>query len=231
MGRVAAVGFDLLVLVLAMVPLAGGGTAAEPGSLPRVLLIGDHGWGPKSPPGASGLAEHVARRLAGRAVVVRSPESGATTAKAVASVPKHPDALRLDAWLGTEPWDVIHFSFGLHDAKLDDAGRPAVSLEAFSRNLEQIADRLEQTGAALVWASATPVAEGGGRRRTADIEQFNAAARKIMDRRGIPVNDLHAAAAGRLDEWFVPGSPHFNATGAEALAAEVSAAVEAALGP
>jgi len=223
----------VVVLVVANLLIAGGGqNAAEPGGLPRVLLIGDHGWGPKSPPGATGYMEHVARRLEGRAVVVRSPDSGATTAKALTTIPGNPsaDATRLDVWLGSEPWDVIHVSFGLHDAKLDDEGRPAVSLDEFSRNLERILDRLEQTGARLVWASATPVAKSHSRRRAEDIVRFNEVAREIVERRGIPVNDLHAAAAGQLDAWLVPGSPHLNATGAAAIAAEVAASVEAALG-
>jgi arylsulfatase A-like enzyme/lysophospholipase L1-like esterase len=188
--------------------------------LPRVLLIGDHGWGKRSPAGATGYAAAVAERLAGRAEVVRSPESGATTAKALAG---------LDGWLGDEPWDVIHFSFGLHDVKRDAAGEPAVPLAAFERNLAVITDRLTATGAALVWASATPVPEGREGRRPADVVAFNEAARRIMERRGIPINDLHAAALPRLEEWQLPGTPHFSVAGAAGLAEHVVAAIEPAL--
>ena len=78
--------------------------------LPRVLIIGDHGWGERSGADASGYTEAVRELLVGKAEVLRSPDSGATTAKALKN---------LDAWLGQENWDVIYFSFGLHDLKKD----------------------------------------------------------------------------------------------------------------
>ncbi len=65
--------------------------------------------------------------------------------------------MELDAWLGAEKWDVIHFNFGLHDLKfMDNAGSLVDPREGtrqvppalYAENLRQIIKRLQQTGPA-----------------------------------------------------------------------------------
>ena len=135
--------------------------------LPRVLLIGDSI--------SIGYTLPVRERLAGKANVHRIPENGGPTTNGLA---------RLDAWLGTQRWDVIHFNWGLHDLKLMGDGQHQVSLPDYERNLDQLVQRLKQTGARLVWASTTPVPEGKLKtpRRPEDVPSYNAAARKVMER-------------------------------------------------
>jgi hypothetical protein len=73
--------------------------ADEPG-LPRVLLIGDSI--------SIGYTLEVRALLQGRANVHRIPVNGGATEVGLANI---------EDWLGDGNWDVIHFNFGLHDAK------------------------------------------------------------------------------------------------------------------
>ena len=80
--------------------------------LPRMLLIGDSI--------SIGYTLPVRERLAGKANVHRIPENGGPTTNGLA---------RLDAWLGTQRWDVIHFNWGL--ARSEDHGqRPSAGVLA-----------------------------------------------------------------------------------------------------
>ena len=90
----------------------------EPG-LPRVLLIGDSISMGYTIPGARGLA--------GKANLHRPPQNCGPTIFGIE---------RLESWLGSGHWDVIHFNFGLHDLRLD-AGKHQVPLDAYEKNLRR----------------------------------------------------------------------------------------------
>ena len=131
-------------------------------------------------------------------------------------------------------FDVIHFNFGLHDIKRIDpnSGKastnpdhpPQATLEVYTAQLEKITEQLQGSGAVLVFATTTPVPEGGVRphRDPKDVVVYNAAAVAMMKERGIAVNDLYAYALPRLDELQRPVNVHFTATGSNALAQEVA---------
>ena len=68
--------------------------------LPRVLLIGDSI--------SIGYTVTVRELLGGTANVHRIPENGRDTEHGLK---------QLDTWLGDQPWELIHFNFGLHDIK------------------------------------------------------------------------------------------------------------------
>ncbi len=144
----------------------------------------------------------------------------------------------LDTWLGDRIWDVIHFNFGLHDLKYVDSKGNRVSVERgnqnltrveYARNLQSIVDRLQQTGAALIWASTTPVPAGSGGRVEGDAALYNQVAAQIMERNGIPVNDLYARVKPHLATYQLPANVHFNAQGSRFLADRVVAACRQAL--
>src|SRR5438270_839998 len=69
--------------------------------LPRVLLIGDSI--------SIGYTLPTRTLFAGKANVHRIPENGGSTARGIE---------KIDAWLGTGKWDVIHFNWGLHDIRI-----------------------------------------------------------------------------------------------------------------
>lgn len=187
-------------------------------ALPRVLLIGDSI--------SIGYTPAVREMLAGVANVHRIPDNGGPTRRGLA---------QLDAWLGTGRWDVIHFNFGLHDIKLDEADKLRTAPEDYPQNLRKIIRRLRATGARLVFATSTPVPgklkTTGPRRRTADLIACNAAARDVMTAEKIPVNDLYAVAFPRIAELQLPIDVHFNEQGCRVLGEAVAQAIRAQLPP
>ncbi len=180
--------------------------------LPRVLIIGDSI--------SIGYTLPVRKLLEGRANVHRIPENGGPTTVGLK---------KIDAWLGDERWDVIHFNWGLHDLKLID-GQRQVALPDYERNLERLVQRLRETGAKLIWAHTTPVPDLPAEklspgRRTADVPAYNGAAARVMDAHDVQVNDLYSLALERLDGIQRPANVHFTDSGSAALGEEVAAAI------
>lgn len=186
--------------------------------LPRVLLIGDSI--------SIGYTLPTRELLKGKANVHRIPANGGSTKDGLA---------KIEAWLGTGKWDLIHFNWGLHDLKhwkerkLDMAGPQVSTLEEYEKNLRELAKRLKATGAKLIFATTTPVPEGSGGRVAGDDLKYNAAAVRVMKEQGIPINDLHAFCAPRLAELQLPKNVHFKPEGSRALAEQVAREIESAL--
>jgi alpha-L-fucosidase len=170
--------------------VATGTASAEDSSgvqLPRVLLIGDSICG--------GYQRGVKKLLAGKALVVKNKGNAQHTRTGLD---------KLDEWLGDGKWDVIHFNWGLWDVayrnpksqnfghldKVD--GKLTTSLSDYEKNLRKLVAGLKATGAALIWASTTPVPEGEPGRIKGDEVRYNAVAAKIMVENGIIIDDLHA---------------------------------------
>jgi hypothetical protein len=182
--------------------------------LPRVLLIGDSI--------SIGYTEPVRAELAGKANVHRIPENGAATLSVT----------KLDNWLGTGHWDVIHFNFGLHDLKFMDNGLRQVPLSDYEGNLRQIVGRLKRTGARLVFATTTPVpnTKVNPPRLTADVVEYNAAAKRIMQQSGVTVDDLYSLVYPRLSELQLPANVHYTTEGYKVLGHQVAETILRELG-
>jgi len=211
-----------------------GGHAAQGQEerFPRVLILGDSI--------SIGYTPIVREVLSGQCVVIRPttadgrPENCQGTRHGVEHI---------DRWLalGNGRWDVIHFNFGLHDMKRVDPQTGAVSTnpadprqsspEKYEAQLRQIVARLKQTGARLIFATTTPVPDGGVRphRDVKDPNRYNDVARKIMQEHDVAVNDLFAFAFPRLGEIQQPVNVHFTQAGSKALAERVVASIRAAL--
>ncbi len=189
-------------------------------ALPRVLLIGDSI--------SIGYTLPVRELLNGRANLHRPGENCRATIHALEL---------LDTWLGDSSWDVIHFNWGLHDiAMVDTQGKRSsqgvrqVPVDQYTQNLNALVDRLQQTGASLIWCTTTPVPEGAGGRRKGDDILYNAAAGNIMRARNIPINDLYTYALERLDDIQQPADVHFTPEGSVELASAVTDHLLEALG-
>jgi len=90
---------------------------------------------------------------------------------------------------------------------------------------------LQSTGARLVYATTTPVPDGGVRphRDPADVDRYNAVARDVMEAAGIEVHDLGGFAAERAAEIQRPVDVHFKPAGQKLLGQRVAEVVRAAL--
>ncbi|MFC5049312.1 GDSL-type esterase/lipase family protein [Rubritalea spongiae] len=201
----------------------------EDAALPNVLLLGDSI--------SIGYTPTVVELLDGKANVSRP------TNKARVNCGDTERGLKdLDKWLGDKKWDVIHFNWGLHDlcyrhpdakvyGKRDKInGTVSVPVEKYQENLEQLVERLEKTGAILIWASTTRVPEGEAGRFVGDDVKYNAAAKQVMDKHEVTINDLHALTASFGPSLFSkPGDVHFSKAGSEQLAAQVASEISKAL--
>jgi acyl-CoA thioesterase-1 len=190
----------------------------DPG-LPRVFLIGDSI--------SLGYTIPTRKLLAGKANVLRAKDNTNSSANGVRM---------LDTWLGDGKWDVIHFNFGLHDLKYvreekdESKRRQNVPIEEYEKNLEQIVQRLQKTGAKLIWCTTTPVPPGGTADRVAGDEvRYNQAAVRVMKKHDIAIDDLCAYVRPHQSEWQIPGNVHYTEDGYQALAKQVAASIETAL--
>ena len=172
--------------------------------LPRVLLLGDS------------ISIHYTRAvrtaLTGKANVHRAPENCGSTA----------DGLRkLDVWLQSAKWDVVHFNFGIHDID--------TSANDYKTRLAQFTMRLQRTGAKLIWASSTPVPVKNKYGSDAAIVERNAIAARIMAQNGVRIDDLYTFILPQLSRYQHPNDVHFNEAGCNALGRQVAASIESEL--
>jgi acyl-CoA thioesterase-1 len=181
-------------------------------ALPRVLLIGD----------SISIGYTLATReaLAGKANVHRAPTNCGPTTRGLEQI---------DQWLGDGRWDVVHFNWGLHDLKKIE-GKHQVPIDHYEKNLRRLVQRLQKTGAKLIWCSTTPVPEGcSPPRSNEDTLAYNAVAEKIMNQNDIAIDDLYSFALPRLKEIQREANVHFTPEGSAVLAKQVAASIEKAL--
>lgn len=184
--------------------------------LPRVLLIGDSI--------SIGYTVPTRELLRGRANVHRPLTNCSATSTGLS---------QMKSWLGDKKWDVIHFNFGLHDAKLPPEGVKHAPLDVYEKNLQQLVKQMQATGAKVVFATTTPVPNGGNlspTRRFGNIDDYNAIARKVMSDRGVAMNELGAAIAPQVEKLQIRNDVHFHADGSKLLAKQVAASIEKELG-
>ncbi len=189
--------------------------------LPRVLLLGDSISG--------GYAGQV--NLNGKALAVRCGNGGPSTVGV-----KYLDEVLQQ--LGDEPWDLIHFNWGLHDMTFQTRFAPEErGIDQYAARLEQLVVRLKKTGAKLIWATTTPwcpepydyAAKSLGVKLQYSAEeekQWKDAALNVMKKHDIPVNDLHALLLPNLNDYLnKPDDIHFNRKGDEAMGRKIAVVI------
>jgi len=193
----------------------------KPAPPAKVLIIGDSI--------SIGYFEPAKALLCGKADVTHNPGNAQHTAYGLE---------KLDEWLGDTHWDVIHFNHGLHDLKYADEqgklvpvdeGKQQIPIDEYARNLEELAIRLKKTGAALIFATTTPIPEGAVGRIQGDELYYNNVARAIMAKHGVAIDDLYAFALPRLDTIQQPHNVHFTQEGSRQLARQVATHILKAL--
>ena len=197
----------------------------QPG-LPRVLLLGDSI--------SIGYTIPVRQYLRGQAMVHRPPENCCFTGYALSQTTGGAPA-KLQLWLGTNQWAVIHFNWGIWDTHgidkktgaliqvergvAPDQMRCRTSLEQYRTNLTEIVAILRGTGARLIWASTTPLMYRTGA-RFEDIAKYNAVAAAVMQEHGIPIDDLYSLTLPETKTWQ-QGDGHFLPLGNQHLGEKV----------
>jgi len=141
----------------------------------------------------------------------------------------------LDGWLAGRVWDLIHFNWGLHDLcyRLDEAadssnkdkinGTQSVEVTDYQANLETLVRRMQPHAKRLIWASTTYIPEGEAGRFQGDEARYNAAAAKVMQAHGIPVDDLCTLTREFPPGLFIgPGDVHYTPEGSARIAEAVA---------
>ena len=180
----------------------------------NVILIGDSI--------RIGYEDTVRRELDGLASVWTPEENGRTSRNVLA---------HLEEWAISRKPDIVHVNCGLHD--MSQAPGPAgvaVPLEEYEANVRQILSSLKSgTQGAAIWALTTPVNEKWRHtnksfdRVEANIAACNAAAKRVAEELGAPVDDLFGAIqeAGR-DRLLEADGIHFTAEGYVLLGKKVA---------
>lgn len=203
---------------------------AAKNKLPNVLILGDSI--------SIGYTPYVKQMLLGWANISRpmlengKAENCQGTTNGVKNIKR---------WLGDTKWDVIHFNFGLHDLKHvnqltgENSSNPndpqQANLKQYKKNLTEIVKVLKATEAKLIFATTTPYPDkvDGPLRSPGMAEKYNKVATKIMNKNGIPINNLYAFVLPRMDEIQRPNNVHFTVTGSQALAHKVTNRIKEAL--
>lgn len=186
----------------------------EPG-LPRVLLIGDSV--------SIGYTMGVRTALKGKANVHRIPQNGGATDIGLE---------KMAEWLGDGKWDVIHFNFGLHDAKYSSETTLRATREQYADNLRKLVAQMKATGAKLIFATTTPVPKDGvlsPTRKFDSIPERNKIAIQVMQENGGAVDDLYSVVLPVRDKVGRENDVHFGPEGYELLAKAVASSIETQL--
>jgi lysophospholipase L1-like esterase len=184
--------------------------------LPRVLLIGDSI--------SIGYTLPVREKLKGKANVHRIPINGGATEVGLES---------MKSWLGDGKWDVIHFNFGLHDAKYMSETTLRATREQYLKNLQELVNQMKASGAKLIFATTTPTPAKLSRatRRFDSIPERNEIAVKLMQENGVAIDDLYAVVLPVQEKIQRPGDVHYTPEGYDILSIAVAKSVEEQLPP
>lgn len=159
----------------------------------------------------------------------------------------------MEGWGNPTP-DVIHWNTGIWDLHRCTAdGEIFTPLDEYLEVNRRLAIQMESYCKNLIWATMTPGGKGLDRHEpinslintnaaaprvyltdymepwNADIRRYNEAAAKMMESRGIRVNDLYSAVAGDTDKYISDDGVHPTPEGYEVLAQKVAAEIKALL--
>ena len=189
--------------------------------LPNVLLIGDSI--------SIGYTEPVRICLKDVCNICRTATNCGDTRNGLANI---------DSWLGPQTWDLIHFNWGLHDlcyrhpkatvyGNRDKVnGTLSVESEIYKANLEQLVRTMLPKTKRLLWATTTYVPEGEVGRHQGDEVRYNALAAEVMEKHGIPIDDLYSVTQAFPPSMFTcPRDVHYTKEGYVQIAKAVSESI------
>lgn len=159
----------------------------------------------------------------------------------------------MDSWGNPVP-DVIHWNTGIWDLHRCTAdGEIFTPLEEYLEVNRRLAIQMESYSKKLIWANIIPGGRGLDEHKpinslintdstapavyltdymepwNADVVRYNEATAKMMEERGIRVNDLYSVLAPDTDRFISGDGIHPTDEGYEALAQKVAAEIKALL--
>ncbi|MEA4935345.1 MAG: SGNH/GDSL hydrolase family protein [Paludibacter sp.] len=157
---------------------------------PKILIIGDSI--------SIGYTPFVKKYFSDQAVILHNPGNAQHTGTGLEKIRE---------WVGTEDWDIIQFNWGLWDLCYRDPesknlgnrdkinGKITYSVTDYEANLDSLVTILKEiSDAKLIFVTTTCVPENEAGRFTEDVVKYNKAAKRVMKKHGIPVNDIYKAS-------------------------------------
>ena len=154
---------------------------------PRILIIGDSI--------SIGYTPFVKKDLANKADVFHNPGNAQHTGNGLK---------KIDKWIGNEKWDIIQFNWGLWDLcyrnpdskvrwnRDKKSGKITYTIDEYASNLDSIVSILQtKTEAKLIFVTTTYVPENEAGRFKNDAIRYNDAAKEIMKKHSVIVNDIY----------------------------------------
>lgn len=190
---------------------------------PKILIIGDSI--------SIGYTPYVKKHFEGKAEVFHNPGNAQHTATGFQ---------KIEEWIGEEDWDIIQINWGLWDlcyrhpdSKIQGNrdkinGEIFVSVEGYEKNLDSIVQLIKKkTNAKLVFVTTTYVPENEAGRFTKDALRYNKAAKKVMKKYGVVVNDIYKVSQS-IHKKHGKGKDdvHYTEEGSRELATVISAFLE-----
>lgn len=194
---------------------------------PKILIIGDSI--------SIGYTPFVKEKLAQKANVFHNPGNAQHTGTGLKKITE---------WVGNEDWDIIQFNWGLWDlcyrhpdSKLVGnrdkvKGKITFSVAEYAANLDSLVTTLKQlTDAKLIFVTTSYVPENEAGRFAEDALRYNAAAKEVMKKHSITVNDIYEPSR-LIHRELGKGSDnvHYTAEGSKKLGELIATFLENKMG-
>jgi lysophospholipase L1-like esterase len=181
---------------------------------PKILIIGDSI--------SIGYTPFVKEYFLEKAIVSRNKGNAQHTGTGLKNI---------EAWIGEEQWDIVQFNWGLWDLcyRHPDSkeygnrdkinGKPEYTIQEYASNLDTIVSLIKKkTNAKLIFVATTNVPKNEPGRHQNEVRKYNDAAKKIMKKHGVLVNDIYKASI-KIHKNFGLGANdvHYNKEGYEKL--------------
>jgi lysophospholipase L1-like esterase len=182
---------------------------------PKILIIGDSI--------SIGYTPFVKQFFADTALVVHNPGNAEHTGTGLEKIRE---------WIGDGDWDIVQFNWGLWDLCYRDPastvqgnrdkvnGRITWTVEEYRANLDSLVTILQRsTKARLIFVTTTYVPENEAGRFQEDVLKYNDAAKKVMEKHSVKVNDIYEESRRIQREYGLgPDNVHYSKEGYRALA-------------
>ena len=128
--------------------------------------------------------------------------------------------------LECEKIDVVHWNNGLWDVLRINGEEPLTPIDVYELMLGRVCDMIKKIfpNAKIIFALSTAVVEEWARpdfmRYNSDIEKYNEVAKRVMEKKGVLLNDLYSISAA-FDNSLHADFVHFNEEGSKILARAV----------
>lgn len=125
-----------------------------------------------------------------------------------------------------EKIDVVHWNNGLWDVLRINGDEPLTPVDVYGLMLGRVCKMIKKIfpNAKIIFALSTAVVEEWARpdfmRFNSDIEKYNEAAKRVLEKMGVTINDLYTVSAA-FDNSLHADFVHFNEEGSKILARAV----------